>query len=292
MVEVDHAELFFDQRDGRQEQLPLQSARVELGGGLVGGCDHRHAFVDQHGQDTAEQGRIGDVVDEEFVKAQHLGALGLRPGEPRGRVTPRVALFPAGMDIRVQLAHELVEVAALRLLRPQCLVEQVHGRGFAAPDRAEEVKTAGEGCFPGQRLVLCTPAIAAATTPEQGGEPAEQAATPHRLLRRLGGRALPPCPRRCVPAPLLDRRRQRKLAVQVFERFDGTTLRDLWPEFTGRKRAFVGVKRGLGLGRHRPFVSPKRRRGKAGPPPQRSAVGHAAANPETQPGFGQFPPTG
>ena len=49
-------------------------------------CDDGHAFFQQHRQHPTQQGRISDVVHEEFVKAEDFGFARLRPGKAGGGI--------------------------------------------------------------------------------------------------------------------------------------------------------------------------------------------------------------
>ncbi|MNW15860.1 hypothetical protein D3C71_2145070 [compost metagenome] len=57
--------------DGRQEPLAVETIAVELLGWLVGSGNNHHALIEQYLEQAAEDDRITDVVDEQFIKAQH-----------------------------------------------------------------------------------------------------------------------------------------------------------------------------------------------------------------------------
>ena len=68
-VQVQNLDMGFDERDGRQEALPLQPVLVQVLRRQVRGGDQGHAAAEQSLEQTGENHRIGDVRDEEFVEA-------------------------------------------------------------------------------------------------------------------------------------------------------------------------------------------------------------------------------
>ena len=75
--------MLLEQRDERQEQRAVEPVLVELVGRDVRGRHHHDAELEQPREQPAEDHRVGDVGDVEFVEAEQPGLLGdRRGGEP------------------------------------------------------------------------------------------------------------------------------------------------------------------------------------------------------------------
>ncbi len=68
-VDLKHVELSLEQRDRGQETRSLQSVAIQTGGRHVGGDNQGHALAQQFLEQPAEQHRVGDVGDLEFIDA-------------------------------------------------------------------------------------------------------------------------------------------------------------------------------------------------------------------------------
>ena len=69
-VEFQHIKLLFEERDERQKPLALQTMLVELVRRAVRGGDNHHPGVEERGEQSFEDHRVGDVVDRELVETQ------------------------------------------------------------------------------------------------------------------------------------------------------------------------------------------------------------------------------
>jgi len=136
-------EAFFDQGDEGQEGIAAGAAFEQIIGRGVAGGDDDDAAVEQGFEQPAEQDRIGDVIDLEFIETQQRGLSRDLIGERRDRVfAAGIGAFP-GEDPLVSLLHELVEMDAAFAF-DQCFgEEQIHQHGFAAADFAHQIKAAG-----------------------------------------------------------------------------------------------------------------------------------------------------
>ena len=133
-VHRQHLHMPFECVYGWQEALTIEAVGVQLPGRLVGGGHQHHALRHHQAEQTAEQHRIADVADEQFVETQHaqLAAQLLGQQAQWVGVAGQLELAP------VHPAHEMVKVLAPRRHR-QAVIETVHQPGLAAPDRPPEV---------------------------------------------------------------------------------------------------------------------------------------------------------
>ena len=135
--EPEHRAMVFQQGDGGKETGALQAVAVELGRRDVRGRDQADAAADQLIEQAAQDHRIADVADEEFVEQQqsHVGGQFLRDHRQGvGGIGQRA-------QARMHLAHEAMEMPAP--LRHRHAVEQQVGQeGLAAPDAAPQVQAA------------------------------------------------------------------------------------------------------------------------------------------------------
>ena len=95
----------------------------------------------------AQKHRIGNVLDQEFVEADHAGA----PGEIARKPGQRIAFF-AQLPQRLMhfFLHEGMEVAPEFLLDRQFAVKKIHQPGFAAADRTVQINARGRLPAPGK----------------------------------------------------------------------------------------------------------------------------------------------
>ena len=148
-VHGNHLHVLLQRGDSGQEALAIVAASVQLVRWLVGGGDQHHAFVEQRTKEPAEQHRIANVADEQFVEAQHADLAGQLAGQHGKRL--------GGAAQREQAAvhplHEMMKVLPPRRYL-QRLVETVHQPGLATADRPPQVDA--QGWLPGccmQRVV-------------------------------------------------------------------------------------------------------------------------------------------
>lgn len=135
-VDVHHVAVLVDQIDSRQETRPLQAVAVQIVRRDVRRGHQRDAAREQRLQQRGQQHGVGDVGDEEFVEAQHVG-LGLEAvGDDFQRVFPPLQLGQLFMHPQ----HEAVEVQAHFAIARQTVEEHIHQPGFAAPDAAPHVQ--------------------------------------------------------------------------------------------------------------------------------------------------------
>ena len=81
-----HLHVLLDQRDERQEQRAVESVLVELVRRHVGGRHHDHAEFEQPREQPAEDHRVGNVGDVEFVEAQKPSLVRDRGGREPDRI--------------------------------------------------------------------------------------------------------------------------------------------------------------------------------------------------------------
>ena len=135
--------------DERQEQRAVEPVLVELVGRDVRGRDHHDAEFEQPREQPAEDHRVGDVGDVEFVEAEQPAFLGDlvrgRAGSDRRRsISPSLILLPEHPHALVHVGHELVEMRAALAHHRRRLEEQVHQHGLAAADVAVDVQALGD----------------------------------------------------------------------------------------------------------------------------------------------------
>ncbi|RMP71449.1 hypothetical protein ALQ17_05340 [Pseudomonas fluorescens] len=133
-IHRNHLHVLLDRRNARQKSLAVETLGIQLIRWLVGGADHHHAFFEHHLEQPPEDNRVTDVIDEQFVEAQHAYGLAQFPGQGLQGVVG------AG-ELEQTLMHPLHEV--MEVLTPrwhlQALVELVHQPGLAPPHRTPQV---------------------------------------------------------------------------------------------------------------------------------------------------------
>ena len=142
--ELHDLHLLAQQSDEREEQRAVEPVLVEIVRRDVRGRDHDDALLEQPREQPAEDHRVGDVGDVEFVEAQEPGFLGERVGNEADRVAVRDAaglhLLAHAVEPLVHVRHELMEMRAPLALHRARGEEQVHQHGLAAPDVAVNIK--------------------------------------------------------------------------------------------------------------------------------------------------------
>ena len=107
-------------------------------GRIVGGHQHQHAALEQGFEQAADEHRIADIVDVEFVEAQHPAACEqLVQGHAQGVVVLTVLEHAA-----MQAGKKRVEVHALLFGNRQRLEKPIEQPAFAAPHWAVQVQAA------------------------------------------------------------------------------------------------------------------------------------------------------
>ena len=141
--EPDHVHMLFDHLDERHEQGAVQAVLVERLGRHVGGGDHDAAALEQLREQPAEDHRIGDVGDVEFIEAEQPGLLRQvdrgKPDRVLAGVLAELHLLPEGMNALVHVDHEFVEVHAALARDRARFEEEIHQHRLAAPDVAVDV---------------------------------------------------------------------------------------------------------------------------------------------------------
>ena len=74
-VHLDHVHPVLDQRNGRQEVLPLQTIGIQAIGCVIRGHHEHDAVVEAVRQQAPENHGVGDVTDVKLVKADQPVAL-------------------------------------------------------------------------------------------------------------------------------------------------------------------------------------------------------------------------
>ena len=139
-IEANHIQPRLNQRDERQEQLPVQPILVQLIRPPVGCRHHRDTRRQQGGEQPGQDHRIGDIVDLHLVKRQQP-RLGCNcSGHHRDRVIP--PLLPVLVDPVMHIKHELMKMRPPLGRHPDMLDEQVHQHRLAAPDRSPKINPA------------------------------------------------------------------------------------------------------------------------------------------------------
>ena len=120
-AEPHHLHVLLDHGDERQEQRAVEAVLVELVGRHVRGRDHHHAELEQTREQAAENHRIGDIGDVEFVEAQQPALFGDRRRRRAGSDPRRRSRRPSALakhpHALVHVGHEFVEMRA-PLARP------------------------------------------------------------------------------------------------------------------------------------------------------------------------------
>jgi hypothetical protein len=139
-VHLQHVEAVLQQLDRRKEALALQPVGVELVRCMVAGHDEFDPAIHHPSQVAAEDHRIGDVGDVEFIEAhQPIAARGALRHRGEG-VLASLQFVQLAMD----LAHEVVEVHAALSHQRHAEVEAVHEKALAAAHAAPEVYALGQ----------------------------------------------------------------------------------------------------------------------------------------------------
>jgi hypothetical protein len=137
--ELQHVAVRLDQRDCRQEARALQAVAIEVARRRVGGRHQRNAALEQRFEQAGQDHRVADVLDQEFVQAQHAAA----HSDAGGDFGQRIAALAERAQALVDVFHEAMEMSAQRQPVRQSGGEQVHQEGLAAADAAPQVQAGG-----------------------------------------------------------------------------------------------------------------------------------------------------
>lgn len=92
-IDIDHLAVAIEQLDGRQEARPLQAVLVELVRDDIRGCHQHHPTLEERFEQVGQDHRIGNVLDEELVEADHPRLGGKLAGDQgQGILFPLVML--------------------------------------------------------------------------------------------------------------------------------------------------------------------------------------------------------
>jgi hypothetical protein len=78
IVDIDNFQSGIEQRNGRQDAIPVQPTRVQVVGLEVGGGDKADTILEQRRQQPVQNHRVGDVCHMELVKADQTNRLAMR----------------------------------------------------------------------------------------------------------------------------------------------------------------------------------------------------------------------
>jgi hypothetical protein len=141
-----HLHVLLDHRDEGQKQRAIEPAAVEIVRRDVRGGDDHDAEFEQPREQPAEDHRVGDVGDVEFVEAQQPRILGDGVGGQPDRlgvgdlaVLEQIAEMARTL---VDVGHELVEMHPALAHHRRRREEQIHQHGLAAADVAVNVEPA------------------------------------------------------------------------------------------------------------------------------------------------------
>ncbi len=130
--------------DEGQEQRAIETVLVEIVRRHIRGRHHDHAAIEKLREQPAEDHRVGNVGDVEFVEAEQPGVLRDRFAGEHDRVLvdnlAGLGFLAEFENALVHLLHEFMEMHAPLLLHAARVVEQVHQHGLAAPDLAVDVE--------------------------------------------------------------------------------------------------------------------------------------------------------
>ncbi len=93
-------------------------------------------MIEEPLEQPGENHRVGDVGDEEFVEAQHAAFF---RDALRDNIEGSLLILQR-VQLRVNLVHEAVKVAAPALGEGQALIEEIHEPGLAPADAAPEIQ--------------------------------------------------------------------------------------------------------------------------------------------------------
>ena len=171
-VEREYLRVVLEDADERLEQRPVEAVAVEVVGHHIGGRDEDDARGKQRRKQPRQDHGVGDVVDREFVEAQHPCLFGQRAGDRRDRIVlvhlAALQRLAVAIDAIMRVGHEVVEMHAPLAPHRHQLEEHVHQHGLAAPDAALDVEAAHRrmhvaalGEQPAERARLCRDALVA-----------------------------------------------------------------------------------------------------------------------------------
>ena len=139
-IDLQHIEPGFQETDGRQEVFPLQAIRIQLIRRIVRRHDEDDTADKQGIEQPAEDHRVGDIRDMEFVETDQA-AFG---GKAVGYLGQRVAFADMLLQFGMNSLHERMKVNAPLAVIGHRIVEAIHQEAFAPPDPAPEINALGD----------------------------------------------------------------------------------------------------------------------------------------------------
>ena len=127
-----------EQRDRRQQVLPLQAVRIKVVGPVVRRQNEHRAEPEQRGQQPAKDHRVGDVGNVKFVEADQPVAA----GDPRRHRRQRVFLARERLQLVVDAFHESMKVNAGLAPQRNGRIKGIHQEALAAADASPQVDAA------------------------------------------------------------------------------------------------------------------------------------------------------
>jgi hypothetical protein len=172
-------------RDEGQEQLAVQPVLVEVFGRPVGGGDDQHAPFHQPLEQAADDHRVRNVGHLKLVEAEEPQIGQQRVGHGGERI---LHPLPArGMQARLHLLHEGMEMDAALGRRVGGGVEKVHQHGLSPPDAAPEVEAFRRLRLAGKAGKESLPAFARSLGPEAAGLEERQDGVLRRVRAQVAG---------------------------------------------------------------------------------------------------------
>ncbi len=109
----------------------------------IGSRNERDAATEQAVQQAAQDHRVADVADKEFVEAQYTRF----PGDIRGNLVERILRVAEQIQTLVNFSHDPVKVDPLLVFDIQRFEKNVHQERFAASNAAPDIETFHRGIF-------------------------------------------------------------------------------------------------------------------------------------------------
>ena len=146
-IEMEDRHALLQERDEGKEERAVESVLVEVVGRDVGGRDDGDAAREELLEQAAEDHRVGDVVDGEFVEAEELD-LRRRVAPPPAAIgsppfaSPLFSLRRSAAMRSCTSPMKCMEMDAALPRRRRGREEEVHEQRLAASDRAPDVEPA------------------------------------------------------------------------------------------------------------------------------------------------------
>ena len=191
-INLQHIDLRFDQGNGRQEVLALQTVRVEAVRRVVGRHDKDYAALEQGFKQPAEDHCIRDVGNMKLIEADQPGVTGNTLGDAQQGIAFAFQLVQLPMNI----VHEGMKMDAPLATIGHRRIKTVHQETLAPPDATPEIE---------------------ATRRQRGRKNSPQRTTPRHFerqqlveepLQALGGRTL------CCIGRIRTRRQQGLVGIE------------------------------------------------------------------------------